>query len=35
MTVDNRKDEAKYGEFRTKRQVLEAFDRLAPKGIEK
>jgi hypothetical protein len=30
--IVKRKDEAKYGEFRTKRQVLEAFDRLASLG---
>jgi hypothetical protein len=30
--IVKRKDEAKYGEFRTKRQVLESFDRLASLG---
>ncbi len=33
--IVKRKDEAKYGEFRTKRPVLEAFDRLAPLGSRK
>ena len=30
--IVKRKDEARYGEFRTKSLVLEAFDRLAPLG---
>jgi hypothetical protein len=33
--IVKRKDESKYGEFRTKRLVLEAFDRLAPLGSRK
>jgi len=33
--IVKRKDEARYGEFRTKRLVLEAFDRLAPLGSQK